>query len=352
MNVDLNFVKAVLSVIGKTTIARNRPFHLQVEPTSACNLLCNFCSRDNTVLQGKQMNFETFRELFDQIKPARVTWAGRGEPLLCKDLPEMVSYAHNNGAKTVITTNFTLGKQKALQLIEAGIDDLRISIDTPNPETYKVIRGKDLHQQVLEGIEEVNKIKKSKNLSKPSVGFEIVSTGRNIAEGPDILKLAGKYQVNRVDFRPLGLIGVEEKREDLLYGLNYKDFLKILLEIKKTSENIKMPTNIDHLIKSFPFIWQRYTGEAKRTTNCIYLWLQVYVNVDGEITPCCALNMDDKISMGNVIKEGFLTVWNGEKYKSFRKDSTATGKLLPYESCNQCLTGKLWQTVRRAKFLK
>ncbi|MBI2114386.1 MAG: hypothetical protein HYT85_04790 [candidate division NC10 bacterium] len=77
---------ALLSMVRQSATALNRPLHLQVEPTSRCNLSCSFCSRLLSVRKGGDMPLGKFKEIFDAVKPRRTTWAGRGEPLLARDI--------------------------------------------------------------------------------------------------------------------------------------------------------------------------------------------------------------------------------------------------------------------------
>ena len=63
-----NVVKAGVSVLTRPEVARNTPVHLQLEPTTVCNLKCAFCIREKNVFRPKSMNLEGFKEVFDQIR--------------------------------------------------------------------------------------------------------------------------------------------------------------------------------------------------------------------------------------------------------------------------------------------
>ncbi|MFH1761180.1 MAG: SPASM domain-containing protein, partial [bacterium] len=64
---------------------------------------------------------------------------------------------------------------------------------------------------------------------------------------------------------------------------------------------------------------------------CNYPWLgSVFINVKGEITPCCAL---PEKGLENVFDVGLDQAWNG-KIRNFRK-SILNGNY-PVECCNQC----------------
>jgi MoaA/NifB/PqqE/SkfB family radical SAM enzyme len=85
-------------------IPLSTPFVIQVEPTTSCNLKCVFCPiNDKTIsIKKETMKLKTFMKMVDQCRefPQAIKFLrfiGIGEPLLNKDLPEMISYAKQSG---------------------------------------------------------------------------------------------------------------------------------------------------------------------------------------------------------------------------------------------------------------
>jgi cyclic pyranopterin phosphate synthase len=77
-----------------------------------------------------------------------------GEPLLRKDIADVVAEASRPGIREVsMTTNGTLLADAAQELAEAGLTRVNISLDTLNPETFVRITGCDFLQDVLAGID-------------------------------------------------------------------------------------------------------------------------------------------------------------------------------------------------------
>ena len=82
------------------------PRHLQVGPTSACNLNCSFCScknRARTVL-----SIDALRAIVDlsiRLKVAGFTITGDGEPLLHPKINQFLEYALDHGIKLGLVTN-------------------------------------------------------------------------------------------------------------------------------------------------------------------------------------------------------------------------------------------------------
>ena len=77
------------------------------------------------------MSWELFTSIVDQVPEARrAVLHGVGEPMLVKNLPRMVRYLKDRGTYVLFNTNGTLLNDKnGRALIEAGLDELRLSLD-------------------------------------------------------------------------------------------------------------------------------------------------------------------------------------------------------------------------------
>jgi len=78
-----------------------------------------------------------------------------GEPLLRKDLPVLIRMLRENARITdlALTTNGILLAEQAEALRDAGLHRLTISLDTLHAERFKRLTRRDMHAQVLQGIE-------------------------------------------------------------------------------------------------------------------------------------------------------------------------------------------------------
>ncbi|MGQ3683439.1 MAG: radical SAM protein [Candidatus Loosdrechtia sp.] len=153
------------------------PFTINIGPSSACNFKCNFCCHSinkemlkNSGFVPRTMDFELFKMVVNQIKsfPDKTKMLGLfliGEPLLNVKLPEMVAYAKKAGVaeRIFFTTNGSLlTKQLGESLISAGLDEILISVEALNAETYKNVAGVDInYQSFLNNIQHLYKNKKN-----------------------------------------------------------------------------------------------------------------------------------------------------------------------------------------------
>jgi radical SAM protein with 4Fe4S-binding SPASM domain len=330
----INDLKAALSLVSKSTWAYNLPLNLQIEPTTYCNLECLFCHYKIARKKKRHMDYVNYVKLVDEVRPRTVIFSGSGEPLLSPDIVEMVDYAQKNGLKTVMYTNLTLNSGKLEGLVVSGLQRLRISIEVDR-ETFRQVKRRDLFDNVMENIQHVNEAKLRHGLSFPKTGFECVVSNKNIENLSRVITLAREYRVNDINFRPLGLFGLEERRELLLGDQGGSNFINGLTHAKRVAEGFGITTNLQSLIRDWPSYVQIYEDPYRKLNHlCSRAWLQAFVSADGELTPCHALNFDLNVSLGNVFQNYFLRVWNGLAFQELRKGFR--DKKLIYARCKYC----------------
>ncbi len=148
---DLNRV-ALSSVIPIAT-----PFSIYAFVTNFCNFKCNYCAHSLGVDQMKQeydfnhetMTLETFKAIIDQLKqfPQKVkviSLTGHGEPLLNKELVNMIGYAKDSNVSErieFITNASILSETLSKEIISAGLDCIRISLQGMTSKKYFEVCG-------------------------------------------------------------------------------------------------------------------------------------------------------------------------------------------------------------------
>ncbi len=136
-----------------------RPLYLRLSVTDRCNLRCRYCRPEHDAARSPSAT-ATDNELLEVVRlidseyPIYKVRVTGGEPLLRKDLPQLVSRlrAQMPQVELALSTNALLLARSAAELRCAGIDSINISIDSLQPESFRdLTRGGNV-DAVLEGI--------------------------------------------------------------------------------------------------------------------------------------------------------------------------------------------------------
>lgn len=117
------------------------PRSMDINPTARCNLVCEFCwGPDRSIPDGLDTNqWKGAIELFAQNGTDSIVFTG-GEPLIRKDIGELVRFAKDRGMRVTLSTNTLLLKQKASQVLPF-IDEIGIPLDGSTTENNSLMRA-------------------------------------------------------------------------------------------------------------------------------------------------------------------------------------------------------------------
>src|SRR5258708_35275136 len=173
-----------LPVIQPASV-RTLPRSIYLEPTSRWNELCQQCPR--TLLSredDRDLSFDNFRSIVDQFPVLeRVVLHGLGEPLLNKDLPRMIHYLKARGTYVLFNSNgILLNAKRGQELIDAGLDEYRLSMDGSTRATYARVRGVGAFGKIWRNIRAFITTQKEQNASKPAVSLRFTVLRENLHE--------------------------------------------------------------------------------------------------------------------------------------------------------------------------
>src|SRR5271169_419354 len=189
------------SVKADSEVPEREPVCLYLETTNRCNLLCTTCPRTYEELEPPaDMSWELFTSIVDQIpRLERAVLHGVGEPMLVKHLPRMVRYLKDRGTYVLFNTNGTvLTEKNGRALIEAGLDELRVSLDASTAKSYRAIRGKDYFGRILRNVGAFRALQEREGHDRPRVSAWLTGLKETIAELPAFVKVAAEIGVKKV----------------------------------------------------------------------------------------------------------------------------------------------------------
>ena len=160
------------------------PHAIMIDPSGVCNFKCCFCpcnnSREKSEVRHQIMRYDSFCKIVDGLdefeqKIPVIDLYGLGEPLLNNDFCRMIKYLKKkNVCNTIRTTsNGGLFTHKLCdELVDSGLDYLKISIEGINEKNYKIMCGVDIcFDEFIENIKYLYHISRG----KMKIGVKIVT---------------------------------------------------------------------------------------------------------------------------------------------------------------------------------
>ena len=134
-------------------LVRGRPLLAVFQVCLRCNSNCGYCNLP--LNQGRyEMTREEICRVFTGLyrEGVRVVFLQGGEPLLRRDLPEIIEDLGGIGFFITLITNGTKFTRPLLTRMARQRVTISVSLDTLDRERYRQIRGADQLDQVREGI--------------------------------------------------------------------------------------------------------------------------------------------------------------------------------------------------------
>ena len=138
-------------------LGRGAPVFTTIGLTYRCECGCEHCYvGDSDRATRAELTTSEVKSVIDQLRRLgvlEVIFSG-GDPLLRKDLAELVRYAHDAGLLTRVNTHGRgLDRETVSRLKEAGLSQCAVSIDDADPDVHDRSRGlPGLYGKALEGV--------------------------------------------------------------------------------------------------------------------------------------------------------------------------------------------------------
>jgi MoaA/NifB/PqqE/SkfB family radical SAM enzyme len=319
------------------------PVCLYLETTNRCNLLCTTCPRTYEELEPPaDMSWELFTSIVDQIPDlSRAVLHGVGEPMLVKNLPRMVKYLKDRGTYVLFNTNGTvLNERNGRALIQAGLDELRVSFDASNPKSYLAVRGKNYFNRILKNVRTFRELQDREGHTKPRVSAWLTGLRETIEELPDFVRVAAETGVKEVYLQRLVFfekdsIGKARPDQALYEQLSREEAVHInrATELAK-SLSIKFSASG---AASEPGMSLKRHDNGSPWSMCRRPWTVMYFTANGRALPCCIAPFSQRgyenYTLGDATQQTLREIWTGAAYSDFR-EALLSNK--PPAACASC----------------
>ena len=285
------------------------PIYMEVGLTNACNHRCIFCAFD--YLNYQSIYLDTSRLKVFLAKAASrglksIMLAGEGEPLLHKDIVEIVNFAKECGLDIAITTNGVLLTKTISELLIPKLSWIKFSLDAATIETHTRIHNCNPgdYKKILANIKAASVIKKTTG-SKCAIGVqflllpdnekEVISaaiTSKVIGADYFVVKPFTKHPMGTADFRN---------------SVEFNNQKKIIEEFNRISD-----TNFSAIYRENAM---SKLGNDKDYAQCYGFRFWAYLAANGDLYACSAFLGDRDFSYGNIYDSSLDNIWDSEKRK-------------------------------------
>jgi MoaA/NifB/PqqE/SkfB family radical SAM enzyme len=327
----------------RTAIAERPPVCLYLEVTNRCNLLCTTCPRTYEELEPPaDMSWELFTSIVDQAPDlSRAVLHGVGEPMLVANLPKMVRYLKDRGVYVLFNTNGTvLSERNGRALIDAGLDELRVSLDASNRASFKAIRGRDYFNRIIRNVRAFRELQEREGHAKPQVSVWLTGLKETVEELTAFVQVAAEAGVREVYLQRLvffgeAAIGKAQPDQALFERLTTEEaaYLKQAEDLARSLGIIFSASGA----ASEPGLSLKASGDSSPWSLCRRPWSLMYFTANGRALPCCIAPFSqhgyDNYTLGHAEKQSLQDIWSGPAYREFR---AALLSDKPPKACASC----------------
>jgi radical SAM protein with 4Fe4S-binding SPASM domain len=287
-----------------------------VAVTERCNISCRHC---RTVRSDRELTLEQAKAIANKLsgKTESVNLTG-GEPLLHKDIFDIIRAFKNNGISVTLSTNGSfLSEDVAKKLRDCGLDGINISLDSIKKETQDSFRGKDGAWE-----DALNAIRVSTKYLSTRIA---VAVGKfNKDETEKLISDAYFMGCSGISFRRILPVG-KIYSEVLLNGEEYGEYLKTLYTYIRIFDQIDNSFTIFIEDPHDVYFYGLCTDSVVEGKGCESCSGIIKVKANGDIFPCPAI----PIKLGNIFFDELEDIKNTLLFTKL-KNREFVGK------CNSC----------------
>lgn len=295
--------------LAEPGIARVPPIELReidINVTNLCNLTCVYCSYASTPGKDEpELERSVIGAVLDDAAAIgnRVVHFSGGEPVIRKDMPDLIAHASRNGFKMRMHSNGALlTKPKLEQLWAAGLRQVLVSLDGPAEHHDWHRQRAGLWGKTIAGIR-----------NAVSLGFNVrvnsVATVRNVGAIAGLMPLVMELGAATFSVFYMIPVGRGAEHQDLMVPPGrWREFIE---EMHAASDRYRpqMEVTVEKVF-SWEDEWDADGLGGGRGDSCLgFLDKCNYVNVlaDGTVWPCVCM-VDVAPPLGNVYERPLSTI--------------------------------------------
>ena len=215
----------------------------------------------------------------------------QGEPLLNKNLPQMIRQAHDAGLYTIVSTNAqAMTPEMAHDLVHAGLDRIIISMDGLTEQSYNAYRIGGSLEKTKAAMRYLREAKSQCQRHKPIIELQCLRLKSNEHE----------WTVLKQEYKRLGADRLVFKTAQLY---DYENGHPLMPTEPRYSRYIQGADGKYH--------------RRARSKGCFRVWSGAVITTAGEVLPCC-YDKAHTYAYGNIMDTPLRNLFCSEKAQTFR----------------------------------
>ncbi|MGA1978572.1 MAG: radical SAM/SPASM domain-containing protein [Bacteroidales bacterium] len=299
-----------MSSLSHKPVVLAMPVALSAELTNKCNLACPECDNGAGLMTRAKgfMSLELFDKIISELGSClyNINLYFQGEPMLH---PQFFCFiAKSRKISTVVSTNgHFLNEENADKLACSGLNQLVVSLDGMDQVTYSSYRINGDFDTVISGIRNVSEaVRRNNSTMKMVIQFLVsrknehqISQARRFAKGMNAL--------------------LRLKSMQIINNNTHGEWLPLKAKFSRYENKCNL-----------------YTLKNDLPGRCARLWSSPVITWDGMVLPCC-FDKDARYVMGDLNEESFRDIWDGPRYRLFRKRILSGRHAI--DICGNCTSG-------------
>jgi GTP 3',8-cyclase len=284
------------------------PIYLEIATAGSCNHRCIYCALDFLEYKPRFLDKGVLRERLSEMGSLGVKsimYAGEGEPLLNKDIADIIDYTRNAGIDAAVTTNAVYFNSGLIDRTLASLTWVKVSINAARKNTYAKIhksRPGDF-DKVIENLSYAAKLRRKKGY-KCTLGMQIVLLPENYREVMLLVKTAKDIGMDYLVVKPYSQHPLS--KHSRYKNIRYADYLNLEEKLAKFND------------KEFSLIFRvhamkKWDSAERNYKHCLALPFWSYIDAGGDVWACSIYLTKDKFRLGNIYKNTFQDIWESSK---------------------------------------
>ncbi|MDD2898954.1 MAG: radical SAM protein [Desulfuromonadaceae bacterium] len=288
------------------------PIYVEISPVSYCNHNCVFCGIDFARSERLSLDSELLCQRIVEmglLGVKSVMFAGEGEPLLHRDLAQMVSCAKGAGIDVSITTNGSAANHDLWEQLLPDLSWLRFSMDAGSTQVYAKVHqvSGEIFDKTVANIRDALSVRQRLGLNT-TIGVQYLILPENLDDLAAAISVYNELGVDYISFKPYSEHPQMLNKSGLIYTQEMLDKVESLIDSSQPGLKTKL-------------IYRKASAESYRTgvkafSQCSALPFWGYISSKGDFYTCSVYLNDERFCVGNIKDENMKDILFGKRRRN------------------------------------